>query len=63
LRAAAERVIVGLRGSMSSGTWEVLEGLPVYGAPAVSFSATGLGTHREGLVVKFKAYAGDWIGN
>jgi hypothetical protein len=48
---------------MSSGAWEILEGLPAYGAPAVPFSATGLGAHREGLVAKFKTSAGDWIGN
>jgi hypothetical protein len=48
---------------MSSGEWEVLDGLPVYGAPAVPFSATGLGTHREGLVVRFKASGSDWVGN
>ncbi len=63
LRAAAERVIVGQTGSMSPGEWEVLDGLPVYGAAAVPFSATGLGTHREGLVVRFKASSGDWVGN
>lgn len=48
---------------MSSAVWEVLDGLPAYGATAVPFSATGQGRHREGLVVSFKASATDWVGN
>ena len=43
--------------------WEVLEGLPVYGPMAVPFSATGQGTHREGLVVRFSPVTGTWVGN
>lgn len=43
--------------------WEVLDGLPVYGPMAVPFSATGRGTHRQGLVVKFHTAVGTWIGN
>jgi len=44
-------------------TWEILPGLPVYGAAAEPFSATGLGMHREGLVVRFEATGGSWVGN
>jgi hypothetical protein len=43
--------------------WEILEGLPVYGAMAEPFSTTGQGTHREGLVVRFSPPMGSWIGN
>jgi hypothetical protein len=41
-----------------------LPGLPPYGDPAVSFSATGMGTHSEGLVVRFHRGDGStWTGN
>jgi hypothetical protein len=44
--------------------WEVLSGLPPYGSPALNFSATGQGKHREGFVVKFLSDANEpWIGN
>lgn len=44
--------------------WEVLEGLPPYGDPALPFSATGLGNHREGLVVRFSSPDSlSWTGN
>ena len=44
--------------------WEVLSGLPAYGPPALNFSATGQGKHREGLVVRFTTESGDpWVGN
>jgi hypothetical protein len=42
----------------------VLDGLPPYGLSAVPFSATGLGTHAEGLVVEFSTNEGTHsIGN
>jgi hypothetical protein len=45
--------------------FRVLEGLPVYGPVAEAFSATGRGTHSEGLVVEFKADedSPSWVGN
>jgi hypothetical protein len=43
--------------------WEVLDGLPAYGPMAEPFSATGQGTHREGLVVRFVLPTGSWVGN
>ena len=44
--------------------WEILAGLPPYGPAAVSFSATGHGMHREGLVVRFFTGSDeDWVGN
>ena len=43
--------------------WEILDGLPVYGPMAEPFSATGQGTHREGLVVRFSPPGGSWVGN
>lgn len=44
--------------------WEVLPGLPPYGDPALPFSDTGLGMHREGLVVRFRRADGSsWTGN
>lgn len=43
--------------------WEVLDGLPAYGPMAVPFSATGQGTHREGLVVRLLPPTGSWVGN
>ncbi len=44
-------------------SWEVLDGLPVYGPMAEPFSGTGRGTHREGLVVRFSPSTGSWVGN
>jgi hypothetical protein len=44
-------------------SWEILDGLPVYGPMAEPFSATGQGTHREGLVVRFSPSTGSWVGN
>ena len=43
--------------------WKVLGGLPPYGPMALPFTATGLGTYREGLVVEFRSHAGNWVGN
>jgi hypothetical protein len=43
--------------------WEILDGLPVYGPMAEPFSATGQGTHREGLSVRFSPPTGSWVGN
>ncbi|MEW6249302.1 MAG: hypothetical protein AB1716_01545 [Planctomycetota bacterium] len=44
--------------------FEVLPGLPPYGPAAEAFSASGLGTHREGLVVRFHPPRADaWVGN
>ena len=43
--------------------WEVLPGLPAYGDPALPFSATGLGLHREGFVVRFQVGGSTWTGN
>ena len=43
---------------------KILEGLPSYGELPQQFSATGLGKHREGLVVQFVPKSGDpWVGN
>jgi hypothetical protein len=47
----------------SAPLWEILDGLPVYGPMAEPFSATGQGTHCEGLVVRFSAPTGSWVGN
>lgn len=45
-------------------SFEILAGLPPYGPAAEQFSATGEGTHREGLVVEFlPPEAAPWIGN
>jgi hypothetical protein len=44
--------------------FDVLPGLPPYGPEALPFSATGQGTHSEGLVVRFTADDGTcWTGN
>ncbi|HWI61418.1 MAG TPA: hypothetical protein VNT75_06260 [Symbiobacteriaceae bacterium] len=41
-----------------------LPGLPATGPLAEQFSATGLGKHREGLVVRFEPPGGSpWVGN
>jgi len=49
---------------MSTQRYRVLDGLPPYGAPALGFSATGQGTHCEGLVVELTPSNGSaWIGN
>ena len=43
---------------------QVLPGLPTYGEPARVFSASGMRTHSEGLVVRFTPPGGRaWIGN
>ena len=56
--------IKALTDSMATSlNWEVLDGLPAYGPPADAFSATGLGKHREGLVVRIHASSGAWVGN
>jgi hypothetical protein len=47
----------------TSSDWEILDGLPPYGQPAAAFNATGLGMHREGLVVRLHGYGGSWVGN
>src|SRR5258705_1026244 len=44
--------------------YKVLEGLPPYGDLPQPFSETGMGTHREGLVVQFSPDAAPvWVGN
>ena len=44
--------------------FEILPGLPPYGPEALPFSATGKGTHSEGMVVRFRADEGtEWVGN
>ena len=44
--------------------FEVLPGLPPFGALPLQFSDTGMGMHTEGLVVRFLAgTADDWVGN
>src|SRR5437762_2281051 len=49
---------------MPSPTCEILPGLSPYGPDAEPFTATGLGTHREGFVVRFLAADGtSWVGN
>jgi len=35
----------------------------VYGPMALPFTATGQGTHSEGLVVRFHSSTGVWVGN
>lgn len=47
----------------NSPPWEVLDGLPTSGPTAEPFSATGYGTHSEGLVVRFRSSTGGWVGN
>jgi hypothetical protein len=47
----------------TSVKWEILDGLPAYGPAAVAFSATGLGTHSEGLVIRVHSSSGAWVGN
>lgn len=50
---------------MNSKIFEIniLEGMPPYGPPAINFSSTGLGTHKEGTVVEFISENEEWIGN
>ena len=44
--------------------FEILAGLPPYGALALPFPSDGTGRHREGLVVRFNlASAEPWVGN
>src|SRR5262245_11223124 len=44
--------------------YELLPGLPPYGPLAEPFTATGQGTYREGLVVRFETDDGQsWVGN
>jgi hypothetical protein len=44
--------------------FEILPGLPPYGAPAKPFTATEHGTHTEGFVVRFHTSSGkEWVGN
>lgn len=44
--------------------FEILPGLPPYGPEALPFSATGLGTHSEGFVVRFLPDTEcSWVGN
>jgi hypothetical protein len=44
---------------------EILAGLPAVGEPAVQFSASGMGTHREGLVAGISSVETgvSWVGN
>jgi hypothetical protein len=45
-------------------TYEVLPGLPATGDRPLQFSATGMGMHSEGFVVRFTHGASDsWVGN
>lgn len=42
----------------------ILPGLPPYGPEALPFSATGMGTHSEGFVVRFLPQTeSSWVGN
>ena len=42
----------------------LLPGLPPYGPSAVSFSSSGYGAHREGVVIEFESVDGHrWVGN
>lgn len=44
--------------------YKILTGLPAYGPEALPFSATGMGTHSEGFVVRFLPHPDStWIGN
>jgi hypothetical protein len=44
--------------------FEILAGLPPYGAVALPFPSDGAGRHREGLVVRFNpASVEPWVGN
>lgn len=46
-------------------SFEVLDGLPATGDLPVQFSATGMGTHSQGFVVRFHSQVtdGSWVGN
>jgi hypothetical protein len=52
---------------MDKGDWKfrILEGLPGTGDLPVQFSATGMGTHSEGLVAEFwlESTGESWVGN
>lgn len=56
-------VIVRL--SIAMEKFKILAGLPVYGDLPEQFSATGIGTHSEGLVVQFfpAENRASWVGN
>jgi RimJ/RimL family protein N-acetyltransferase len=44
--------------------YEILPGLPPYGPEALAFSASGMGTHSEGFVIRFHSGSeGSWVGN
>ena len=43
--------------------WELLAGLPPYGPPAIGFSATGQGKHREDSPLLSTGGAETWVGN
>lgn len=43
--------------------FEILKGLPPYGNPPITFSASGSQAFTEGLVVKFKNGETQWVGN
>ena len=49
---------------MKTASIRILPGLPIYGAPAEPFPASGYGAHREGVVVEFVDNNGNvWVGN
>ena len=49
---------------MTEAEYEILPGLRGHGPLPEQFSATGRGTHSEGLVVEFFPVGGDsWVGN
>jgi len=44
--------------------FEILDGMPAHGPYPEQFSATGRGTHREGLVLRVRPpHAEAWVGN
>src|SRR6185312_14109421 len=54
----------GKMAGVITDTWQILAGLPAYGALAISFSPDGHGGHSEGLVVEFSPPASpSWVGN
>lgn len=54
-----------MRLSVTVEKFKILAGLPVYGELPEQFSATGMGTHREGLAVQFfpSENRASWVGN
>ncbi len=58
-------ISIVVRLSVAVEKFKILAGLPVYGDLPEQFSATGMGTHREGLGVEFfpSENRASWVGN